>query len=169
MILYALQAKDNCGKSTTLKRLLLKFLQEGRAITPVDKVALAKELEEEKRAEMSDAEYETADCIAIADVCGVRVGVASDGSTPEITMDALQAFEEGGCDVGFCAVRSKGAVQAFLERFARTNTVYKIEKAVLLNAEYFPEAKEYTENLNNWQTESLYAYFKSEAENFKRR
>ena len=38
MILYALEAKDNCGKSTTLKKLLLHLLESGAApLTDVSK------------------------------------------------------------------------------------------------------------------------------------
>ena len=62
----------------------------------------------------------------------------------------------------FFAGRSKGAVQAMLNEYARYNTVYRIEQAVLLNAESFPDRFKYTEELNSWQANRLYDFCQSE-------
>ena len=59
MILYALEAKDNCGKSTTLKKLLLHLLESGAApLTDVSKSQLKGQLLAERRARLSGEEYE---------------------------------------------------------------------------------------------------------------
>ena len=120
MILYALEAKDNCGKSTTLKKLLLQLLENvAMPLSDVSKSALKARLAEERRARLAGEEYETQDVLAVLDVRGVRIGIASDGSTPEVTGEALELFRENACDVCFFAVRSKGAVQAMLNECAR--------------------------------------------------
>ena len=163
MILYALEAKDNCGKSTTLKKLLLQLLENGAMpLSDVSKSALKARLAEERRARLAGEEYETQDVLAVLDVRGVRIGIASDGSTPEVTGEALEFFRENACDVYFFAVRSKGAVQAMLNECARRNTVYRVEKAVLANAEQFPDCKRYIEELNAWQAAQLYGFCQSE-------
>ena len=163
MILYALEAKDNCGKTTTLKKLLLRLLQAGaRPLTETDGGRIAAQLAAERSALARGEQYETADVTAVLEVRGIRVGIATDGSTPEATADALDFFREGGCKVCFFAVRSKGAVQAMLSEYARYNTVYRIEQAVLLNAESFPDRFKYTEELNSWQANRLYDFCRSE-------
>lgn len=163
MILYALEAKDNCGKTTTLKKLLLRLLQAGaRPLTETDGGRIAAQLAAERSALARGEQYETADVTAVLEVRGIRVGIATDGSTPEATADALDFFREGGCKVCFFAVRSKGAVQAMLNEYARYNTVYRIEQAVLLNAESFPDRFKYTEELNSWQASRLYDFCRSE-------
>lgn len=163
MILYALEAKDNCGKTTTLKKLLLRLLQAGaRPLTETDGGRIAAQLAAERSALARGEQYETADVTAVLEVRGIRVGIATDGSTPEATANALDFFREGGCKVCFFAVRSKGAVQAMLNEYARYNTVYRIEQAVLLNAESFPDRFKYTEELNSWQANRLYDFCRSE-------
>ena len=163
MILYALEAKDNCGKTTTLKKLLLRLLQAGaRPLTETDGGRIAAQLAAERSALARGEQYETADVTAVLEVSGIRVGIATDGSTPEATANALDFFREGGCKVCFFAVRSKGAVQAMLNEYARYNTVYRIEQAVLLNAESFPDRFKYTEELNSWQANRLYDFCRSE-------
>ena len=163
MILYALEAKDNCGKTTTLKKLLLRLLQAGaRPLTETDGGRIAAQLAAERSALARGEQYETADVTAVLEVRGIRVGIATDGSTPEATANALDFFREGGCKVCFFAVRSKGAVQAMLNEYARYNTVYRIEQAVLLNAESFPDRFKYTEELNSWQASRLYDFCQSE-------
>ena len=163
MILYALEAKDNCGKTTTLKKLLLRLLQAGaRPLTETDGGRIAAQLAAERSALARGEQYETADVTAVLEVSGIRVGIATDGSTPEATANALDFFREGGCKVCFFAVRSKGAVQAMLNEYARYNTVYRIEQAVLLNAESFPDRFKYTEELNSWQASRLYDFCQSE-------
>lgn len=163
MILYALEAKDNCGKSTTLKKLLLHLLESGAApLTDVSKSQLKGQLLAERRARISGEEYETQDITAILDVAGTKVGIATDGSTPEATGDAVNFFRDSGCKVCFFAVRSKGAVQAMLNEYARYNTVYRVEKAVLFGAEQFPDCNRYIEELNAWQASRLYDFCRSE-------
>lgn len=163
MILYALEAKDNCGKTTTLKKLLLRLLQAGaRPLTETDGGRIAAQLAAERSALARGEQYETADVTAVLEVRGIRVGIATDGSTSEATANALDFFREGGCKVCFFAVRSKGAVQAMLNEYARYNTVYRIEQAVLLNAESFPDRFKYTEELNSWQANRLYDFCRSE-------
>ena len=163
MILYALEAKDNCGKTTTLKKLLLRLLQAGaRPLTETDGGRIAAQLAAERSALARGEQYETAAVTAVLEVRGIRVGIATDGSTPEATANALDFFREGGCKVCFFAVRSKGAVQAMLNEYARYNTVYRIEQAVLLNAESFPDRFKYTEELNSWQANRLYDFCRSE-------
>ena len=61
----------------------------------------------------------------------------------------------------FFAVRSKGAVQAMLNEYARYNTVYRVEKAVLFGAEQFPDCNRYIEELNAWQASRLYDFCQS--------
>ena len=163
MILYALEAKDNCGKTTTLKKLLLRLLQAGaRPLTETDGGRIAAQLAAERSALARGEQYETADVTAVLEVRGIRVGIATDGSTPEATADALDFFREGGCKVCFFAVRSKGAVQAMLNEYARYNTVYRVEKAVLFGAEQFPDCNRYIEELNAWQASRLYDFCQSE-------
>lgn len=163
MILYALEAKDNCGKTTTLKKLLLRLLQAGaRPLTETDGGRIAAQLAAERSALARGEQYETADVTAVLEVRGIRVGIATDGSTPEATANALDFFRDSGCKVCFFAVRSKGAVQAMLNEYARYNTVYRIEQAVLLNAESFPDRFKYTEELNSWQANRLYDFCRSE-------
>ena len=141
MILYALEAKDNCGKTTTLKKLLLRLLQAGaRPLTETDGGRIAAQLAAERSALARGEQYETAD----------------------VTADAVNLFRDSGCKVCFFAVRSKGAVQAMLNEYARYNTVYRIEQAVLLNAESFPDRFKYTEELNSWQANRLYDFCRSE-------
>ena len=165
MILYALEAKDNCGKTTTLKKLLLRLLQAGaRPLTETDGGRIAAQLAAERSALARGEQYETADVTAVLEVRGIRVGIATDGSTPEATADALDFFREGGCKVCFFAVRSKGAVQAMLEKYARKNTVYRVEKAVLENAQDFPAANRYMDELNDWQSGQLLRFLRGEAE-----
>ncbi len=163
MILYALEAKDNCGKTTTLKKLLLRLLQAGaRPLTETDGGRIAAQLAAERSALARGEQYETADVTAVLEVRGIRVGIATDGSTPEATANALDFFREGGCKVCFFAVRSKGAVQAMLNEYARYNTVYRVEKAVLFGAEQFPDCNRYIEELNAWQASRLYDFCQSE-------
>ena len=163
MILYALEAKDNCGKTTTLKKLLLRLLQAGaRPLTETDGGRIAAQLAAERSALARGEQYETADVTAVLEVRGIRVGIATDGSTPEATANALDFFREGGCKVCFFAVRSKGAVQAMLNEYARYNTVYRVEKAVLFGAEQFPDCNRYIEELNAWQASRLYDFCRSE-------
>ena len=163
MILYALEAKDNCGKTTTLKKLLLRLLQAGaRPLTETDVGRIAAQLAAERSALARGEQYETADVTAVLEVRGIRVGIATDGSTPEATANALDFFREGGCKVCFFAVRSKGAVQAMLNEYARYNTVYRVEKAVLFGAEQFPDCNRYIEELNAWQASRLYDFCQSE-------
>ena len=163
MILYALEAKDNCGKTTTLKKLLLRLLQAGaRPLTETDGGRIAAQLAAERSALARGEQYETADVTAVLEVRGIRVGIATDGSTPEATANALDFFREGGCKVCFFAVRSKGAVQAMLNEYARYNTVYRVEKAVLFGAEQFPDCNRYIEELNAWQANRLYDFCQSE-------
>ncbi len=168
MILYALQAKDNSGKSTALKKLAASLLGGGARMQfcepATSRSALVAQIASERRTRAAGGAEEVADVLLVLDADGVKVGVATDGGTPEKTAEALAAFEDAGCEVAFCAVRSKGAVQAMLEKYARKNTVYRVEKAVLENAQDFPAANRYMDELNDWQSGQLLRFLRGDAE-----
>ena len=49
-----------------------------------------------------------------------------------------------------------------LNEYARYNTVYRVEKAVLFGAEQFPDCNRYIEELNAWPASRLYDFCQSE-------
>lgn len=165
MKVVALQGQGNRGKSTVLAALYAE-LRTYKGVTaetvdaplPADVIA---DIAAERKARRQGAEYKIKDFSAVLDMQGRRIGICTAGDTEEAVLAALDYLTSENCDIGFCAVRSKGKAVHALKAFARRkHTVDLVQKAIIENAYEYPSCNDVIDLLNDWQVKKLLEYLK---------
>ena len=98
--IYALQGRDGCGKSETLKIVFQKLKQKLKI----------------QHSQIHDFFPSSVDLkIIISSINGIKIGIESQGDPNSRLAQSLVDFEKAGCNIIFCACRTKGkTVQSIL-------------------------------------------------------
>lgn len=160
MEIYALQGVSNTGKSTTLKLLFLEILEkyfdkieevreksvgicDKKQVLDKIKAQIFKESKFEENSYVENINYSVK-------INGKIITVASAGDSEKEVSEAVAWFEKTGCDIGFCAVRTKGnGVELLTQKGAAF-----IKKAHLTNATDWSKFKETAYSLDIWQAKN---------------
>ena len=142
MKIFALQGVNNTGKTCTLKLVINKLKDRGYTMnkpTAIDK-----------------DKYDIA--VTLKSPQGKTICVYTQGDMEKFVNRAIEYFKQNNCEIGFCAVRSKGKGADKLYSLTEEKdgiTVEFIPKAFIANASGLNISQEYINAVNDLQAEVM--------------
>lgn len=124
MKIVSLYGRGNIGKTTTLKKLLVKILRSLPSRDAVLKTSLHGKTIDEKIAEafVHDTNECVIDCYAVVEINGRKIGLTTYGDNDSSMEEHFEKFAD--CDLCFCATRTYGSSCDFVYAKAGADNVY---------------------------------------------
>lgn len=124
MKIISLYGRENIGKTTTLKKLLVKILRSLPSNDAVLDTSLKGTTINERIADVfaRDANGSITDCYAVVEINGRKVGLTTYGDNESSMVEHFNKFVD--CDLCFCASRTRGSSCNFVYAKAEADNVY---------------------------------------------
>lgn len=141
MEIVVLRGSSNSGKTTTLKKLILKILEEygdeSLKINPrkISKQKLINELEEERKGRLVDKSYPIRNITAVFKINECSIGITTVGDDVKVLSKAFSSF--GDCELCFCATHEDGKTVEYVNNLAEDNLIIWYNQCkVIANSDY---------------------------------
>lgn len=175
MNVYALSGRGNTGKSTTLANLFVQIMEYYGTRANIVYInnnltaaTVKAQIEQERKLRRLGQYCSASNLETVIEIDNYLIAINTSGDYEGAVIrseDLFNGKESCGraCDLGFCAIRSKGATIERIRVLSRntSNNVTIMEKAYIANASRFAKYHDYLDSLNDWQTELLMDIVKS--------
>lgn len=140
MKIYVLQGKHDVGKSLTLATLFTKYAKNMKILksyNDYDVPTIEKHIEEKYKAIRNNEECISPYVLSVAEYNGIIIGLHTSGDDKLTVEKSIKLFngelsENPPCDIGFCAVRTRGITVKTIEKLRNQgNEVIFIKQPVV--------------------------------------